>query len=109
MVVGQSMSGSIDIAQSNQNAHFLRLDKLERKYLFVTVDTLTPTRMSIGVYSNETRKLIHACENTTFDSCYVSSSLLQPNSVYAILIVVFETTHYNLQTYWGDLEHIKPN
>jgi hypothetical protein len=65
--------------------------------------------MSIGIYSNETKKLIHACENTTLDSCYVPSTLLAPDSIYAILIVFYENVHYNIQTYWGDLEHIKPN
>ena len=44
-----------------------------------------------------------------FDSCYVPTNLLKPNTDYVVLIVVDDNIKYNLYTYWGDLEHIKPN
>lgn len=43
------------------------------------------------------------------DSCFVSTQLLKPNTVYIVLIVVDDNIKYNLFTYWADLEHIKPN
>jgi hypothetical protein len=59
--------------------------------------------MAIGIYSNETRQIIYACEDNLFDSCYVSTSLLKPNNIYVILIVADDNLKYNLFTYWGDL------
>lgn len=52
MAVGQIMPGKIDIAQSKQQIHLLRIEQIERKYLFVRASTFTPVRMSIGIYSN---------------------------------------------------------
>jgi hypothetical protein len=109
MAVGQIMPGVINTAETNQKIHLLKTGQLERKYLFLQVTTLLPTRLSIGLYSNETKDLIYACENTTFDSCYISAMLLRPDTLYAVLIVSDDNMKYNLYTYWGDLEHIRPN
>ncbi len=65
--------------------------------------------MAIGLYLNESRSIVHACQDNIFDSCYIPGNLLKPNTEYAILIVVDDNIKYNLYTYWGDLEHIKPN
>lgn len=37
------------------------------------------------------------------------SKSLKENSLYVILIVADDNIKYNLYTYWGDLEHLKPN
>jgi hypothetical protein len=65
--------------------------------------------MSIGMYENATQRLVYACEDTTLDSCYVPASFLKKDTVYAVLIVSNDNMEYNFYSYWGDLEHIKPN
>lgn len=63
----------------------------------------------MGIYSNETRERIHACQHSVDDSCYVPTSKLKENTAYVILIQAYQNIGYNLYTYWGNLEHIKPN
>jgi hypothetical protein len=55
LAVGQATSGSIDVEQTSQHVHYLKLGTLERKYFFIRASPYTPMRMTIGLYSNETR------------------------------------------------------
>jgi len=63
----------------------------------------------MGIYSNETRELIHACQHSVDDSCFVPTRLLKENSIYVVLIQANQNIQYNLYSYWGNLEHIQPN
>jgi hypothetical protein len=53
--------------------------------------------------------LVYSCEDTTLDSCYIPASYLKEKTIYAVLIVSNDNMKYTLYSYWGDLEHIKPN
>ena len=52
MKVGGMATGSIDVDFSKQSMHYLRVDNLDKKYLFVRISLPNPEIVSIGIYSN---------------------------------------------------------
>ena len=69
--VGQVISGSIDPTYAQQALHTIRVRSLEQKYLFIALNSEDAAPVSIGLYSNSTRDLVHACSINSLDSCYV--------------------------------------
>ena len=45
----------------------------------------------------------------TYDTCYIPANQLTPNKEYVILVMSNTALTYNLYTFWGDLEHLKPD
>lgn len=109
MRVGQIVPGKINPEISNQQLHPIRVEEVEKKYLFIRLSTFDTNRAAIGLYWNMTGSLLYSCMDNSFDTCYIPTSLLAPGREYVILVMSSTPISYNLYTYWGDLEHLKPD
>ena len=49
------MPGEIDITKQRQALHYIKVLELEKKYLFIRINSFDKVRIAIGFYKNDTR------------------------------------------------------
>ena len=106
--VGQVISGSTDPTYSEQSLHTIKVGALQEKFLFIALNSEDAVPVSIGLYSNSTRNLVHACMENSLDSCYVPREELKENEIYVIMVASRVPIKYLLYAYWGQIEHLNP-
>ena len=87
-VVGMPISGTASASSEGRSYHYLKVEKIEKKYLFFKINLLSEEEGSMGmtIYEKGESPVLKACQKHSFDSCYISSDKLRENMTLFLII-----------------------